>query len=1227
MKRNWFALGTVYFASLSLLVGLLWLLGVSPISADLNSGDELFVCKTGCDYSTLQEAVDAANPGDTIKMATGIYTGVHSRNGVTQMAFITQALTIQGGFSPDFNIWDPVVYSTTLDAQGQGRVLYANGAFSLTLEGLRLINGYKNTTGGGAYVQGVDLELVNSWIEQNHTAYGDGAGVYLLDGSLAMTNCVVQQNQPSYSDDSFHSGGGMYLKNSEVEIYNSSILSNTASYCGWSGLGRGGGVFLENSAALIQYTTFRNNVACVGDSGRGGGLSTVGGTLSLLDSTFDRNTAAEWDGGAGGGAYVRTDFALISGNVFTGNFTSKIGHPTGSGGGIDIGNSWENSSSCWGVTLTHNLIQNNTGNAGGGLCAYNMTVVNVEENQMIGNHGGGMFLMAKSDSGTPSRVMVRRNLFQDNNIGGNGGGALVYGAADIYFNQFIDNHAGGNGGGVYQGENSRFDNASSAYNGNLFRGNTAASGGGMYIYTVFSEQLAIRYTNLALLDNQATGTGSGIYFHKYANSPVAFNHLTLSNNTGGDNAMVYVVMGKVQFNNTILHDGIIGIKKNSGTVSLDHTLRDGVITPTLALWGSIPDLDPITGSVAFAADTYHLTRYSAAVDAGVDLGVIDDIDGEPRPRGTAPDVGADESAYSLADSGMQAAKLAGTPHWKVYYTGINVPPSTILEQDYMIPYAYNTANSSVQVTSFTIRDDFPENLELEETSSHPELEFSQDDSTLSWNSTQPLKSGEWGWIGLTGRSKTILAGEEISNTGRLDYSLSNGNSFSITLQAGSQVPPRPVYPPLLIAPLDGEMCLDEGNQLSASGLAGADMTVKLYEDGSYKAETIASASGEFSMTWTTSLEPNGSIEVYTLACEPGGNCSEPSRAVHLDYPLADWCPQRSYWDGYVNGIHHIFYFRNDLGRYASNDFVLPGVYGFWNTQVHLFSCCDHNDTNPFKVTADDVVYLTPSSHDGRWWTFNIGSAHNIIVESQCQGGGTPPPPKSTHGQVLIDPDGYVFDSSLGGGYDPLTGVFSPVQSIAGVTVTAYMSVPEWGGWIPWPAHLYNDQINPQVTGDNGYFAFFTPPGTYRLQADTTDGYQSWRSPVIEVITQIVHVNIPYTPLPAGYCQEIQLTPGGMDKDQVSLSPGGCIAWSSMLDESSTADDLTEYSVNPILRPLSELNPLTDIRGWDGGLLTPGEVYRRVFDTPGEYSYTDGAGNNGLVIVSSFTNYLPLVMRQ
>lgn len=45
-------------------------------------------------------------------------------------------------------------------------------------------------------------------------------------------------------------------------------------------------------------------------------------------------------------------------------------------------------------------------------------------------------------------------------------------------------------------------------------------------------------------------------------------------------------------------------------------------------WGTIGD--------------YHLQADSPAIDAGIDIGITTDIDGDPRPWGPAPDIGADE---------------------------------------------------------------------------------------------------------------------------------------------------------------------------------------------------------------------------------------------------------------------------------------------------------------------------------------------------------------------------------------------------------------------------------------------------------------------------------------------------------------------------------------------------------------------------------------------------------
>jgi hypothetical protein len=39
---------------------------------------------------------------------------------------------------------------------------------------------------------------------------------------------------------------------------------------------------------------------------------------------------------------------------------------------------------------------------------------------------------------------------------------------------------------------------------------------------------------------------------------------------------------------------------------------------------------------------YHIGAGSAAIDVGIDAGVTEDIDGDPRPVGVGPDIGADE---------------------------------------------------------------------------------------------------------------------------------------------------------------------------------------------------------------------------------------------------------------------------------------------------------------------------------------------------------------------------------------------------------------------------------------------------------------------------------------------------------------------------------------------------------------------------------------------------------
>ena len=96
--------------------------------------------------------------------------------------------------------------------------------------------------------------------------------------------------------------------------------------------------------------------------------------------------------------------------------------------------------------------------------------------------------------------------------------------------------------------------------------------------------------------------------------------------------------------NTILVSHSVGISVTAGhTATVDSVLwHNTPTTVSVAPGGFATVVNEFTGDPAFAADGYHLTDTSAAIDKGIDAGVLVDIDGEPRPLRLGYDLGADE---------------------------------------------------------------------------------------------------------------------------------------------------------------------------------------------------------------------------------------------------------------------------------------------------------------------------------------------------------------------------------------------------------------------------------------------------------------------------------------------------------------------------------------------------------------------------------------------------------
>ncbi len=260
-------------------------------------------------------------------------------------------------------------------------------------------------------------------------------------------------------------------------------------------------------------------------------------------------------------------------------------------------------------------------------------------------------------------IFVSQIAFEDGNFSGPGGGLAVNTVdADVTVQNcsFISNFSDEWGGGLYAlgtGESEMF------YSTNLFLDNTANfdDGGGLYAE---SGQASITAVNNILAGNTSNdGSGGGMFLNASVGNITITNN-TLFNNTatngdgGGigsqvdDSASTFNIYNNIVFGNTAGTNGddiwtceqgaIVNLFNNDFTEYYSEALDGGGCggTATLNQANNIPD-DPLF--VNSGADDFHLQALSPAIDTG-DLAApampSTDFDGNPRPSGPLPDMGA-----------------------------------------------------------------------------------------------------------------------------------------------------------------------------------------------------------------------------------------------------------------------------------------------------------------------------------------------------------------------------------------------------------------------------------------------------------------------------------------------------------------------------------------------------------------------------------------------------------
>ncbi len=219
---------------------------------------------------------------------------------------------------------------------------------------------------------------------------------------------------------------------------------------------------------------------------------------------------------------------------------------------------------------------------------------------------------------------------------------------------------------------------------------------------------------------------------------------------------------------------------------------------------------------------------------------------------------------------------------------------------------------------------------------------------------------------------------------------------------------------------------------------------------------------------------------------------------------------------------------------------------------------------------------------------------------------------------IIDPSGYAYEA-----------VYS--NRVEGVTATVYYRDPSTGETVKWNAEEYS-QINPQITGKDGVFAWVTPAGEWKVVLEK-DGYVTAESEWLPVppVQDKVYLSMVSTELPkvvslhlyadsaviefsqymkvdsmssdifgfgnasAGEITALDLLPSAADEN-VMLAKTFRIKYSGSTDSVTVSANAENYAGNKMAADyktsgLKVEHEITELSGADSASLTIGEEYK------------------------------------
>jgi predicted outer membrane repeat protein len=304
------------------------------------------------DFTTIQEAIDAASQGDTVLVAPGTYVeniDFLGKEITVRSTLGAESTVIDGGEPPDPSSGSVVSF---LNQEGPGTVL----------EGFTLANG----TGSSDGLPRKDIYR--------------GGGIICIESSPTILDCSIIGNAA-------HAGGGMALLKSSPVLRNCSFRNNSANKGGailaWNGSSpkimeniiEGNESFWEEGAGIqSSHSEFHITDSVIADN-QGVGIHCYKSDAFIVNNILSGNI--------GSGIVCQQYAPTISGNILFNNATLY------EGGGIHLWQSF--------AVVHNNMVIHNSAHRGGGIyCrgpALPGTKLSIVNNTITGNsamYGGGI---------------------------------------------------------------------------------------------------------------------------------------------------------------------------------------------------------------------------------------------------------------------------------------------------------------------------------------------------------------------------------------------------------------------------------------------------------------------------------------------------------------------------------------------------------------------------------------------------------------------------------------------------------------------------------------------------------------------------------------------------------------------------------------------------------------------------------------------------------------------